>query len=76
MPLLGSRVSMSSVERLNAALMRAVKAPISAVLVAEAAKGPVLQEKMSALDGGVKLPTPLNVRALLATVPSTVPHCA
>ena len=69
-------MSISKVERLNAALIRAVKAPISAVLEGEAAKGPVLQEKMSAAEGGLKEPMEGNVRALLVTMPLTVPHCA
>jgi hypothetical protein len=51
-------------------------APISAVLLEEAAKGPVLQEKISAAEGCENVPTAGKVRRLLVTVPVTVPHCA
>jgi len=49
--------------------MRAVRAPISEVLVGEGAKGPVEQEKMSAEVGRVKVPMEEKVRReLVATL--------
>lgn len=48
--------SFNSVERLNAAEMRAVRFPISAVLVDDAAKGPVEQENISFAAGLLNVP--------------------
>jgi len=53
---------MRRVERLKAAARRAVRAPISIVLVGEGAEGPVEQEKMSWVVGWVKVPTEGKVR--------------
>ena len=46
------------------------------MLVAEAAKGPVLQLNMSAALGVVNEPIPGKLMAFLETWPQTVPHWA
>jgi hypothetical protein len=55
-------VSKRRVERLNAAARRAVRAPISRVLVGRGAKGPVEQENIEGVEGGVKVPIVGKVR--------------
>ena len=63
------------VERLNAALRRAMRAPSSTL--APTAKGPVEQLKMSAAEGCVKVrPEPKSRSEEESTVPGTVPQVA